>query len=170
MMHTDGHTPTQRSQRGFTLIELMIAVGIVGILAAVAYPIFSDSIRKSRRTDAFGSLSAVQQGEARWRANNSAYADNSQLTLPLVPVNPGDPVGLGLNATTANGYYTVAIDAASNTGFTATATAVAGKSQSLDGNCALLRVRTVGGNTFFGSAPVGGTTFDESTGNPCWSH
>lgn len=41
----------QRS-RGFTLIELMIVVAVVGILASVAYPSYQDHVRKSRRTSA----------------------------------------------------------------------------------------------------------------------
>ena len=42
--------------KGFTLIELMIAVAIVGILAGIAYPSYQDSVRKSRRADAQGAL------------------------------------------------------------------------------------------------------------------
>ncbi|MFI3186333.1 MAG: prepilin-type N-terminal cleavage/methylation domain-containing protein, partial [Methylococcaceae bacterium] len=46
----------KQSQAGFTLIELMVTVAIVGILAAIAYPSYQDSVRKSRRADASGAL------------------------------------------------------------------------------------------------------------------
>ena len=43
-------------QQAFTLIELMIAVAIVGVLAAVAYPTYQNSVQKSRRADAQAAL------------------------------------------------------------------------------------------------------------------
>ncbi len=41
-----------RNHRGFTLIELMITVAVVGILAGIAYPSYLDQVRKSTRTEA----------------------------------------------------------------------------------------------------------------------
>ena len=46
---------------GFTLIELMIVVAVIGILAAIAYPSYQDSVRKSRRADAKGALVELAQ-------------------------------------------------------------------------------------------------------------
>ena len=151
-------------RRGFTLIELMIAVAVVGILMAIAYPSFMDQVRKSRRADAVAALTAVQQAQERWRANQPSYASNAQLTLAV----NATPAGLGILAATANGFYTVRIDGSSNAGYTTTAEAVSGKSQASDGDCVQLRVRAADGTVFFGSAPTGGTTFNESSNNRCW--
>lgn len=55
-----------RMQRGFTLIELMIVVAIVGILAAIAYPSYRDSVRKTQRTDAKVTVSRLAAGQERY--------------------------------------------------------------------------------------------------------
>jgi len=154
-----------RFMRGFTLIELMIVLVIVGVLAAVAYPSFVDSVRKGRRTDAMAALNALQLAQERWRSNNPVYADNAQLNLGVTATPPG----LGLSPTTANGHYTVTIGAASATGYIATAVAIASSSQAADGNCARVRVRVDGGNIFYGSAPATGDSFDEGSSNRCWA-
>lgn len=58
---------------GFTLIELMIVVVIVGILAAIAYPSYMDSVRKSRRADAKAALSNAAQALERYYTEKNTY-------------------------------------------------------------------------------------------------
>jgi type IV pilus assembly protein PilE len=149
--------PSGAGPHGFTLIELMIAVAVVAILAAVALPSYLDSMRKGRRAEAFQAISAVQQAQERHRSNRPSYAASlSDL--------PGPP-----SSTTASGYYDITLSGANASGYLVTASAVAGKSQASDGNCAQLRVRVDGGNVYYGSAAAGATTFDEATGNRCWA-
>ncbi len=155
--------------QGFSLIELMIAVAVLSILVAVALPTFNDSIRKGRRSEAFAALSQVQQAQERWRSNNANYASNTQLTLPITPANVGDPVGLGLSATSSGGRYGISISNNDATGYEVLATATSSGSQANDGNCAKLRIKVAGGNVFLGSTTLTGSTFDESASNRCWS-
>ena len=156
-------SPEALRQRGFTLIELLVAVAIMGIIAAIAYPSFMDSVRKSRRADAFTALNAVQQAQERWRANNASYA--SALANTATGTDP--PNGLGLTATSASGYYGITLSGASGTGYTVLATAVTGTSQAADANCVRLRVRAAGGNLIYGSAAASGD-FNEAANNACW--
>jgi type IV pilus assembly protein PilE len=142
---------------GFTLVELLIAIAVISILAAIALPAYQDAVRKGRRSDAVAALTAVQQAQEKWRGNHAAFA--SSLT---------GQGGLGLSATSAKGYYTLGIEQASPTGYSVVATAVSGTSQADDANCQRLRVRVAGGNVFYGAAG-GGDEFDESASNRCWA-
>jgi len=142
------------------MIELMIVVAIVGILAALALPSYFDSVRKGRRSEAVAGLAQVQQAQERWRANHSSYAGNSDLT-------PAWPTGLGVHSPTSGGLYTISIDSANATGYTASATAVSGNSQANDTHCSTMRMRLKGGNVQYG----GGTGTSDPLTDPhrCWS-
>lgn len=129
------------SMKGFTLIELMIAVVVVGILAAVALPAYNGQVRKSRRTDAVTALSAFQQAQERWRANNASYGALADLTA----LTTATPAGYGMSATSSNGYYTITITSPTDSGYTATATAVSGTSQAADTGCTALTVTVLNG-------------------------
>jgi len=63
-----------KNQYGFTLIELMIVVAIVGILASIAYPAYQDQVRSSRRADCEGSLLGLANALERFYTANNTFA------------------------------------------------------------------------------------------------
>lgn len=134
MTQNPHHTPTRKSN-GFTLIELMITVAVIGLLAAVVFPSYQSQVRKSRRADAVQALAQLQQGQERFRANSPVYG----ATLANAGI---------VNATTTGGYYTLAITtgSATATGYIATATAVAGGSQAKDTGCTVLTTTVTNGS------------------------
>jgi type IV pilus assembly protein PilE len=146
--------------RGFTLIELMAVVAVITILAVVALPGFLDSVRKGRRAEAVAALTQVQQAQERWRANNGSYADNDQLTT-------APPGGLGIDETTAEGNYQLALSNISAAGYTATATAKSGGKQHGDTGCRKLVLRLGGGNIFYTSADA--SDQDSTSSARCWN-
>ena len=74
----------QIRKNGFTLIELMVAVAIVGILAAIAIPSYQESMRKSRRADAQSALLSAANGMERYFTQNNTYCDTGTSSLGAV--------------------------------------------------------------------------------------
>jgi type IV pilus assembly protein PilE len=60
---------------GFTLIELMIVVAIIGILATIAYPSYQNSVKKSRRADAKSALMGFVNAMERHYTETNSYCD-----------------------------------------------------------------------------------------------
>ena len=84
-------------QRGFTLIEVIIACAIVAILAAIALPSYSNAIQKSRRSDAKSALVAAAGQLERYFTERSTYATAALGSGGVYP------------STSLNGYYTLSI-------------------------------------------------------------
>lgn len=151
----------RRRARGFTLTELMIVVVIVGVLGAIAYPLFVESMRKSRRAEAFTALAAAQQAQERWRGSHAAYADT-------LGAGDADDPGLGLSDQTPTGYYTVAVASADATSYVLTAVGNDGTSQAGDATCRKLAVRMLNGSLqYAGCGSCESYTFTAT--NACWA-
>ncbi len=73
--------------QGFSLTELMIAVVIVSILAAVAIPSYQDSVRRSRRADAKTTLLEASQWMERFYTENNRYDQNLGGTATTLPTS-----------------------------------------------------------------------------------
>jgi type IV pilus assembly protein PilE len=76
---------------GFTLIELMITLAVVGILAAVALPAYNDSVQRSRRLEATAALLQAAQWMERHRAENRGSYESAVLpnAMTVSPPPPG---------------------------------------------------------------------------------
>ena len=137
--------------RGFTLIELMITVAIVGILASIAFPSYQNQVRKSRRSEAVAEISKIQQAQERWRANCPTYSES------ITAATTGCVNTSGLNITSVtDARYTYTLSNVTNNAYLITATAVTGSSQASDTNCTSLTVNVNNGTAT--NAPVA-----------CWS-
>ena len=69
-----------RTCRGFTLIELMITVAVIGILAAIAYPSYREQMAKGRRAEAKQVVAEASQWMERFFAENYRYDQNTKGT------------------------------------------------------------------------------------------
>ncbi len=156
-------------QRGFTIIELVITMFIIGVLAAVALPSFESAMRKSRRSDAIAALTIAQQAQERWRSNHNTY------TTDLTSSPTATPGGLGLaSASSANGYYglTASLEGGGTTIYVLAATATTGTAQEGDTPCKVMAVRAAGGNIRYGSgATLAGIDWAAANTDPnrCWA-
>jgi type IV pilus assembly protein PilE len=73
----------QTKEYGFSLIEIMIVVAIVGILSAIAIPAYGSYVRKSRRSEAITTLLTTQRAYEAYFLQNSTYVGvNNTVTLP----------------------------------------------------------------------------------------
>lgn len=155
--------PARRSSRaGLTLIELMIAMVVVAILAALVYPSFMNSVRKSRRAEAFSGINTVQQAQERFRANKASFAAS------ITNAANGSPPGLALSATPGTGLYTLSLTDVGDTGYTVLASAASGKSQAADAGCEVMAMRSAAGNLSYGSGSAA-ESLDWTDVKRCWS-
>ncbi len=105
----------RNTQRGITLIELMIVVVVISILAAVAYPNYQEFVARAKRNEAKAALLQLATNQERFYLNNNAFTDDVR-DLGFASADAGE------TAITENDYYTITVTAADASNFTATAT------------------------------------------------
>ncbi|MEM6638702.1 MAG: pilin [Pseudomonadota bacterium] len=101
----------KKVQQGFTLIELMIVVAIIGILAAIAIPAYQDYTQRAQVGEAFAMVSGAKTAVAEFAQTNGAYPANADLTaLDLNGSIPGQYADFAIAQNT--GIITVTMKAA----------------------------------------------------------
>ncbi len=137
--------PRRRSDRGFTLIELMIVVVIVAVLVSVALPAYREQVVKTRRAEGKALLADVAQRMERCFTRFNAY-------------NNPTCVAAGTNIDSENGWYQVTLDAVAATSFSLAATPQ-GHQATDDDRCGKLSLTNTG---------VKGHSITPPAGYACW--
>ena len=140
-----------KKSRGFTLMEIMIVVAIVGILSAIAIPQYSKYVVKSKRTEATAMLMEIANKQVRYHADNNSYASKI------------GQLGYGADATVTawanpTDTYSFSIDSSSTSSFSLKA-APKNEQATQDTLCATLT---------YNSAGVKGEGGSASSSKECW--
>ena len=156
-MHTTSLASVRASRsrhngHGFTLIELMIAVSVTGILSSIALPTFEGQLQRARRSDVLVSIMQIQAAQERFRSYSASYGSLAEIGVPSV--SSARHYLLQTSAAEAGGYDVLA---------TATGT------QARDIACRYMKLSALGANLVYASGPDASTANLAAANRKCWS-
>ena len=115
-MKTASNALKCKTLKGFSLIELMIAVTIVGIITAIALPAYTEHVQRTRRTDGQAALLSLAARMEHFYTENNTYVGAT-------------PAAVGSSTTSPEGFYTVGTSNLGTNTYTLTATPAVGGPQ-----------------------------------------
>jgi len=130
--------------KGFTLVELMIVLVIVGILSAVGFGFYGDNVRASNRTEGRSALAQSAASLEKCKSLYGAYNINA---------NCAEGTALAATYTTDTDLYTISAALAATT-FTLTATPVDPGPQASDADCTTMTLTNTGVKAGTGAVPA----------------
>jgi len=157
------------NQRGFTLIEMMVALVVAAVLAAIALPTYQSVIRKARRSDAIAEVARIQQAQEHFRASRASYSAELGSSADGLRITPA--TGAVSSYDSPGGHYAISVADASATGYTVTARARPASSQSDDAPCQCLRLSWSNATGRYSAASMdegGCGAFGAADAKACW--
>ena len=136
---------------GFTIIELLVVMGIAGVLSSVAYPSFVGQLQKARRADVLVAMLHVQVAQERWRSNNARYGSLSDIAVPNASMG---------------GHYTLQINGNNEGGYDVLA--VASGAQGRDSACRQMKMSVTGAQVVYASGPDAAAANPVAVNRQCW--
>jgi type IV pilus assembly protein PilE len=151
----------QKQQVGFTLIEVMIVVAIIGILAGIAYPSYLEQVRKSSRSDAIVLINDVAQRMQRCFTAQNTYKPAETGICDVVDKAKSSAAGI----TSKEGFYVVKLSGEeaeyTDSTYLLKVTPVTGKRQAQDKTCATFTLNQAGVRKAYNSG-------NTETTDDCW--
>lgn len=136
-------------QRGITLLELMVVVGIVALLTSIAYPSYMRYVVNTKRTAATSALLRIADRQQQFFMDNKSYANN--LTDLGFDANPYVIADDGMSSAGADSVYSISLSNVTATTYTLTAAPLHGQ-LARDTACGSLTLNQVGEKASSGSS------------------
>ncbi|GEM_PF-515211 len=131
--HDGGHDGRRMRVPGFTLIELMIVIAVIGILSAIAYPSYQSYVRKGNRSEAQQFMLDISNKQEQYVLDSRTYT----ATLASGGLNASRQNWTCVTTTCSNSYYSIAVTLTAGPPQIYAITATAAGAQIADGNLTL---------------------------------